>query len=64
MNNQLNNICICGHSKSIHTGFWDLYGTAYPDGCRHTFYNDSSCLCFVYKQDNLKYLEMKYEQRL
>lgn len=68
----MSNYCICGHSAILHT-----YNQSFPGetmmGCCWSGYklakfpnpevtNFDICSCNSYKQDNLKYLEQKYEE--
>lgn len=51
-----NNYCLCGHSVYMHiTGENCFYNIQMSAGLK-------SCLCQVYKADNLKYLEQLDEQ--
>ena len=69
-------ICICGHSVSFHDiNAWEqehyrkyvrdyhIIGACYKQVINSQMRGDL-CKCNNFKPDNLKYLEMKYEQSL
>ena len=55
MNNQLSDICICGHSLNFHADHSDIGLGVYCVG-------DMDCECLDFKLDNLRWLEHKAEE--
>lgn len=52
-------ICICGHDEDGHRDMmWECTYIYFPFSRKER----RECLCFVYRPDNLRYLEQKYEQ--
>jgi hypothetical protein len=50
--------CLCGHSKETHYGKWHYAMARYRGSCSFM-----GCFCFLYKPDNLKYLEMLSKEK-
>jgi len=61
MNENLNNICRCGHIEKGHS--WSNAVRSHLDVCVHNYAGDKNCTCRKYKPDNLKYLEKLYDSR-
>jgi len=67
MKHQKNNFCVCGHLEKEH---WESgKGRCYFDGMSKEDllfireYKEKGCKCIGFKLDNLKYLEMLYEEK-
>jgi hypothetical protein len=54
MNQKENNLCKCGHRQQVHFGACSVSGIMSLAG---------DCHCEKYVSDNLKYLEMLYEEK-
>lgn len=50
--------CICGHTKYEHGRL------SYIIGCAAYITAGHWCYCNIFKQDNLKYLEDKYDENI
>ena len=49
--------CNCGHSNFLHGPNPSYMNFLNPTACSQNYY----CKCFEFRQDNLRYLEEKYE---
>jgi len=50
-------LCVCGHTKAKHKGVVDIFDRFWEDACSAVLPDHSSCVCWNYKGDNLRYLE-------
>lgn len=55
--------CRCGHPFSAHGWAGPTIGDEWCNGIIMTADAPLECECYAFKQDNLKYLERKYDER-